>query len=509
MNKVLVVDFGSQYCKLIARRVRDLGVYSEIISPFSKDLITVAKKFDAIILSGGPSSVFEKDALTIDKEIFNLGKPILGTCYGMQLIHHLLGGKVEKLPDGEYGKVSLYKTKDHPMLDEVNKESNIWMSHFDTVTKMAPGFKSIGKTDLCNAMTVNDEKQIFTYQFHAEVTHSEFGTQMISNFLFKIAKLKPTWKVENLITEKIENIKKIVGDKKVILGLSGGVDSSVLAALLDKAIGKQLTCIFINHGLLRKNEVEKVQNLFLKSYDFNLVTIDASERFFKALKGIEDPETKRKTIGKLFVDEFTTAKKDHSDAHFLAQGTIYPDLIESSGKNGTAKVIKSHHNVGGLPEKLDFEILEPFNDLFKDEVRKLGIELGLPKELIMRHPFPGPGLAIRIIGDITPKKVAILQNVDDIFITNLIKEGFYNKVSQALAILTPIKTVGVQGDERTYAYTVALRSVDTIDFMTATFSRLPHEFLEKVSNEITNKVKDVNRVVYDITSKPPSTIEWE
>ncbi|CAM9113214.1 GMP synthase [glutamine-hydrolyzing] [Mycoplasma todarodis] len=509
MNKVLVVDFGSQYCKLIARRVRDLGVYSEIISPFSEDLLEEAKKFDAIILSGGPSSVFEEDALTIDKRIFELGKPVLGTCYGMQLIHHLLGGKVEKLADGEYGKVSLFKTEEHEMLDGVPKESNVWMSHFDTVVELAPGFKTIGKTDLCNAMTVNDEKNIYTYQFHAEVTHSEFGEKMIENFLFKIAKLTPTWKVENLIEDKIANIKKTVGDKKVILGLSGGVDSSVLAMLLYKAIGKQLTCIFIDHGLLRKNEVANVQKLFAESYDMNLVTIDAKERFFSALKGISDPETKRKTIGKLFIDEFTAAKKEHSDAHFLAQGTIYPDLIESSGKNGTAKVIKSHHNVGGLPEELDFEILEPLNDLFKDEVRKLGLELGLPQSLIMRHPFPGPGLAIRIIGDITPEKVEILQNVDDIFIKNLIEAGYYNKVSQALAILTPIKTVGVQGDERTYAYTAAIRSVDTVDFMTATFSRIPFELLEKISSEITNKVKDVNRVVYDITSKPPSTIEWE
>ncbi|CAM9109077.1 glutamine-hydrolyzing GMP synthase [Mycoplasma marinum] len=509
MNKVLVVDFGSQYCKLIARRVRDLGVYSEIISPFSPNIIEIAKKFDVIILSGGPSSVFEENSLSIDKEIFEIGKPILGTCYGMQLIHHLLGGKVETLKDGEYGKVSLTKTMDHPMLKNIEQVSNVWMSHFDTVTEVAPGFKVIAKTDLCNAMTINDEKKIYTYQFHAEVTHTEFGKEMIANFLFEIAKLKPTWKVENLVKNKIEEIKKIVGDKKVILGLSGGVDSSVVAMLLHKAIGKQLTCIFVNHGLLRKNEVEEVQKLFGSAYDMNLVTIDAKDKFYSALKNVSDPETKRKIIGKLFVDVFTEAKATHSDAYFLAQGTIYPDLIESSGINGTAKVIKSHHNVGGLPDELEFKILEPLNDLFKDEVRKLGLKLGLPKNLIMRHPFPGPGLAIRIIGSVDAEKVRILQEVDNIFISNLREAGLYDQVSQAFAVLTPIKTVGVQGDERTYAYTAALRSVDTVDFMTATFSQLPYEFIVKVSSEITNKVKDVNRVVYDITSKPPSTIEWE
>lgn len=509
MNKVLVVDFGSQYCKLIARRVRELGVYSEILPANKKDIVEMAKNYDAIILSGGPNSVYDPNSLTIDKGIFDLNKPILGTCYGMQLIHHLLGGEVSKLPEGEYGKVKLHLTSNSPILSEVKDNSIVWMSHFDTVVKLAPGFELIAKTDMCNAMTGNAEKRIYTIQFHPEVTNTEFGFKMLENFIFKIANLKADWQIGDIVKDKIAHAKEVIGNEKVILGLSGGVDSSVVAALLNKAIGDQLIPIFIDNGLLRKNEMEEVKKTFEEGLGLHLHIIDAKERFYEALKGLTDPEDKRKAIGRVFIEEFTNAKKMHSEAKFLAQGTIYPDVIESAGINGTAHVIKSHHNVGGLPDEVDFTIFEPLRDLFKDEVRKIGLELGLPKDLVMRHPFPGPGLGIRILGEITPERVKTLQEVDYIFIKKLRAANLYDQVSQAAAILTPLKTVGVQGDERTYRDLVALRVVNTTDFMTATFAHLDFNFLEEVSSEIVNKVQGVNRVVYDITSKPPATIEWE
>ena len=509
MNKVLVIDFGSQYCKLIARRVRELGVFSEIVPANKENIVEVAKGYDAIILSGGPNSVYDKNSLSIDKKILELNIPILGTCYGMQIIHHILGGKVTKLPEGEYGKVELELTSDNPIVENVDKKSIVWMSHFDTVVDLAPGFELVAKTKLSNAITANVDKKIYTIQFHPEVVNTEFGTKMIENFLFNVSKLEKSWEISNIAQEKIEEAKKIIGKDKVILGLSGGVDSSVVAALLHKAIGDQLIPVFIDNGLLRKNETESVKELFEKHLKMNLQVIDAKDNFYKALKGLEEPESKRKAIGKVFIDEFTAAKKNFSDAKFLAQGTIYPDVIESAGTNGTAHVIKSHHNVGGLPDEIEFEIFEPLRDLFKDEVRRLGLELGLPKELVMRHPFPGPGLAIRIIGEVTEKRVKTLQEVDHIFISRLREKGLYDQVAQAAAILTPVKTVGVQGDERTYRDLVALRAVNTSDFMTATFSRLDFDFLDSVATEIINKVDDVNRVVYDITSKPPGTIEWE
>ena len=509
MNKVLVIDFGSQYCKLIARRVRELGVFSEIVPANKDNIAQIAKDYDAIILSGGPSSVYDEDSLTIDKEIFNINKPILGTCYGMQIIHHLLGGEVVKLKEGEYGKVKLELTGDSLFTSEVENNSIIWMSHFDTVTKLAPGFELLGKTDLSNAISANKDKKIYTTQFHPEVDHSVFGRKMISNFLFNIAELKPEWKISNIAEEKIEEARKTIGDDKVILGLSGGVDSSVVALLLHKAVGDQLVPIFIDNGLLRKNEVEQVKETFEKNLNIKLHVIDAKQNFYNELKGKIDPEDKRKAIGKVFIDEFTKAKINFKDAKFLAQGTIYPDIIESAGIHGTAKVIKSHHNVGGLPDEVDFEIFEPLKDLFKDEVRKLGLELGLPGEIVNRHPFPGPGLGIRILGEVTEDKVKTLQEVDHIFISKLKSAGLYDSVSQAAAILTPLKTVGVQGDERTYQDLAALRIVNTNDFMTASFARIDFEFLDEVATEIVNKVDKVNRVVYDITSKPPGTIEWE
>ena len=513
MQKVLVVDYGSQYTMLISRRVREAGVFCEIINPKSEDLVEKAKNYDAIILSGGPSSVFEENALSIDKEIFNIGVPILGTCYGMQLIHHMLGGKVETLEVGEYGKINITLDKDHDvetlkLIDGINDQTQVWMSHHDSVTEMAPGFSRIAYTDAAISMTANPEKKIYTIQFHSEVEHTVQGKQMIENFLFKIAGLQSTWKPANIIEEKLEYIKKTVGDDKVILGLSGGVDSSVLAVLLSKAIGSNLIPIFIDNGLLRKNEVQNVKEMF-DGIGIKINIIDAKERFYAALKGITEPEAKRKAIGRVFVEEFTKAKAQFKDANFLAQGTIYPDVIESSGTDGNSHTIKSHHNVGGLPEELEFELLEPFRDLFKDEVRRLGTELGLPSHFINRHPFPGPGLGIRIIGEVNAERVRILQDVDHILMERLMELGIYWEVSQAAAILTPIQTVGVQGDERTYANLAAFRIVKTTDFMTATFARVDFDTLDAIATEVINKVAEVNRVVYDITSKPPGTIEWE
>ena len=509
MHKVLVIDFGSQYCKLIARRIREMGILSEILPANKSNIVDRAKKYDAIIMSGGPNSIYDKNSLTIDKNIFKLNIPILGTCYGMQIIHHLLGGKIKKLDTSEFGKVNLYLEKDTDIVSNVEKKSIVWMSHYDSIVKMAPGFESVAKTDICIAMTQNVENKIYTTQFHPEVTNTIFGKKIISNFIFKIAKLKPEWCMPKFLKTKIAEVKKIVGNNQVILGLSGGVDSSVVAALLYKAIGEQLIPIFIDNGLLRKKEVEKVQLVFKKYLSMKVIVLAAQDVFYDALKGIEDPEAKRKVIGKVFVDEFTKVKNKYKNVKFLAQGTIYPDVIESSGEHGIAHVIKSHHNVGSLPKNLDFKILEPIRELFKDEVRKLGKELNLPSELIMRHPFPGPGLAIRIIGGVTKKRVRILQEADDIFISNLIKKNLYHEISQAATILTPLKTVGVQGDKRTYKNLLVLRAVNTTDFMTASFSRIDFEFLDDVATEIINKVNDINRVVYDITSKPPGTIEWE
>ena len=509
MHKVLVIDFGSQYCKLIARRVREFNVPSYIISSHSPDIVNEAKKYDAIIMSGGPNSVYDKNSMTIDKEIFNLNIPILATCYGMQITHHLLGGKIEKLIQGEFGKTELELIGENPFTKDIDKKSIVWMSHYDSIVKLAPGFKLAAKTALCNAITVNSSLRIYTTQFHPEVLNTIFGKQMIKNFLFEICNLKPEWKITNIAANKIKHAKDIIGDSKIILGLSGGVDSSVVAALLQKAVGSQLIPVFIDNGLLRKNECETTKNIFENEFNMNLIVVDAKDNFYNALKGVIDPEAKRKIIGRVFVEEFTKIQEKYSDAKFLAQGTIYPDIIESSGINGTANVIKSHHNVGGMPKNHNFKIYEPIKDLFKDEVRILGLELGLSSEIINKHPFPGPGLGIRIIGEVTEERVKILQDCDDIFIKNLIESGLYLKVSQAATILTNIKTVGVQGDRRTYENMVALRAVDTSDFMTASFSKLKYDFLERVSSEIINRVTNVNRVVYDITSKPPGTIEWE
>ncbi len=507
-NGIIILDFGSQYNQLIARRVRDLGVYSEVV-PFNTPLAEILeKKPVGIILSGGPSSVNAEEAHLVDVALFEAGIPVLGICYGMQLTTHLLGGKVKKGEKGEYGKAQLEIVRSNPVLSGVSRMSTVWMSHFDEVEVVPEGFEISGKSDVIAAMA-NEKKNIFAFQFHPEVSHTEEGARMIENFVFNVCKAEKNWKLTNYIDRTINEIREKVGDQNVILGLSGGVDSSVAAVLIHKAIGDQLTCIFVDTGLLRKDEGKKVMENYGEHFHMNIKMIDAEERFLSKLVGISDPEQKRKIIGNEFVAVFDEESKKFENATFLAQGTIYPDVIESQSVKGPSAVIKSHHNVGGLPEDMKMQLLEPLRELFKDEVRRVGEELGIPHHLVYRHPFPGPGLGIRILGEVDTEKVHILQEADDIFIEELYKHDLYEKVSQAFVVLLPVKSVGVMGDERTYEYTAAVRSANTIDFMTATWSRLPYDFLEIVSSRIINEVKGINRVVYDISSKPPATIEWE
>ena len=509
-GSIVILDFGSQYNQLIARRVREMGVYAEVV-PFHEDIDKILeRKPKGIILSGGPASVYAKGAPTLDKRIFDANIPILGLCYGMQLIIHLHGGEVERADKQEFGKASLkLDKKDSLIFKNIPDNTIVWMSHADHVNKMAEGFEIIAHTDSSIAAIENRDKKIYAFQYHPEVTHSEHGFEMLKNFVFEIVGAEKNWSMENYIETTVKEIKEKVGNKKVILGLSGGVDSSVAAMLINKAIGKQLTCIFVDTGLLRKNEAKHVMDIYAQNFDMDIKCINAEERFLSKLKGVEDPEEKRKIIGKEFVEVFNEEAIKLKDAEFLAQGTIYPDVIESVSVKGPSVTIKSHHNVGGLPEDLNFKLLEPLRELFKDEVRKVGRELGIPDYMVDRHPFPGPGLGIRILGEVTKEKADILREADDIFIEELRKEGLYSKVSQAFVVLLPVKSVGVMGDERTYEYTAVLRSANTIDFMTATWSRLPYEFLEKVSNRILNEVKGINRLTYDISSKPPATIEWE
>ena len=509
-SSIVILDFGSQYNQLIARRVREMGVYAEVV-PFHEDIDKILeKKPKGIILSGGPASVYAKGAPTLDNRIFEANIPILGLCYGMQLITHLHGGEVAREDKQEFGKASLKLDKKESLIfKNIPDNTIVWMSHADHVNKMAEGFEIIAHTDSSIAAIENRDKKIYAFQYHPEVTHSEHGFEMLKNFVFEIAGAKKNWSMENYIETTVKEIKEKVGDKKVILGLSGGVDSSVAAMLINKAIGKQLTCIFVDTGLLRKNEAKHVMDIYAQNFDMNIKCVNAEERFLSKLKGVEDPEEKRKIIGKEFVEVFNEEAIKLKDAEFLAQGTIYPDVIESVSVKGPSVTIKSHHNVGGIPEDLNFKLLEPLRELFKDEVRKVGRELGIPDYMVDRHPFPGPGLGIRILGEVTKEKADILREADDIFIEELRKEGLYSKVSQAFVVLLPVKSVGVMGDERTYEYTAVLRSANTIDFMTATWSRIPYEFLEKVSNRILNEVKGINRLTYDISSKPPATIEWE
>ncbi|MBP9479189.1 MAG: glutamine-hydrolyzing GMP synthase [Sebaldella sp.] len=510
-KKILIIDFGSQYSQLIARRIREMEVYCEIVHS-SHVMTAISKEKEnilGVILSGGPESVYEENSPTVEKELFSLNIPILGICYGMQLIAHLNGGTVEKAESKEFGKASLEILEiENPLFENVKQHSQIWMSHGDHITKLPDGFKVIAQTNTSIAAIMNNSN-IYALQFHPEVSHSIFGKEILENFIFKICKCEKNWKIKSFIEEETKKIKDTVKDDKVILGLSGGVDSSVAAVLINNAIGKQLTCIFVDTGLLRKDEAKKVLEYYKEHFSLDIVFIDAKNRFFDKLKGIDEPEAKRKIIGHEFIEIFNEETYKLKGAKFLAQGTIYPDIIESQSINGPSHTIKSHHNVGGLPEDMSFKLLEPLKELFKDEVRKVGATLGLPSFVVNRHPFPGPGLGIRVIGEVSEEKVKILQEADDIFIEELISNNLYDKVSQAFVGLLPVKSVGVMGDQRTYEYTAVIRSVNTLDFMTATWSKLPYEFLELVSNKIINKVNGINRVVYDISSKPPATIEWE
>ena len=509
-NSIVILDFGSQYNQLIARRIREMGVYAEIVPYFTELDKIKAMEPAGIILSGGPASVYADGSPSLSVEIYNLGVPVLGICYGMQLTTQLFGGVVESAGKKEFGKAELVLDNEKSKLFvDVPNGSQAWMSHGDHVTTLANGFTQIAHTESCIAAMENVEKNIYGVQFHPEVTHSVYGTQILKNFVFEIAKAEANWSMGNYIETTVKAIKEKVGNKKVILALSGGVDSSVAAVLIHKAIGDQLNCFFVDTGLMRKNEAQKVMETYGEHFKMNIECVNAEERFLTKLAGVSDPEAKRKIIGNEFVEIFNEEALKFKDADFLAQGTIYPDVIESQSIKGPSATIKSHHNVGGLPEHMKFELLEPLRELFKDEVRKVGRELGIPNHMIDRHPFPGPGLGIRILGEVNKEKADILREADDIFIEELRRDGLYEKVSQAFVVLLPVKSVGVMGDERTYEYTAVLRSADTTDFMTATWSHLPYEFLGRVSNRIINEVKGINRLTYDISSKPPATIEWE
>ena len=511
IDTILVLDFGSQYTQLIARRVRESNVYSEIL-PWDIDedkIKSMSPK--GIILSGGPDSVTNTFTPRVPKIVFELNIPILGICYGMQTLAEQMGGQVISADQKEFGYAELKINNESVLFSDLQKSLNVWMSHGDQVQDLPDDFELVASTETAPiAAMQHNSKPIYALQFHPEVTHTEDGKVVLDNFIFKVCNASKDWKMDDLISNRIDEIKKQVKDNKVLLGLSGGVDSSVTAALLHQAIGNKLVCVFVDNGLLRKGEAEEVMETFKENMNLNVIKSDSEEIFLRHLKNIEDPEQKRKVIGRTFIDVFDAEAIKLKDIKFLAQGTIYPDVIESSGSESKeARVIKSHHNVGGLPEEMELDLVEPLRDLFKDEVRRMGIELGIPKEMIDRHPFPGPGLGVRIIGEITKEKTKILQEADHIFIEELINADLYGSVSQAFAVLLPVKSVGVVGDERRYAEVIALRAVETVDFMTAKWAHLPYEFLENVSNRIVNEIEDVSRVVYDISSKPPATIEWE
>ncbi|MDL1956398.1 MAG: glutamine-hydrolyzing GMP synthase [Candidatus Desulfofervidus auxilii] len=512
MDKILILDFGSQYTQLIARRIRELGVYSEI-QPYDYSIEKI-KQFNpkGIILSGGPASVLAPDAPTCDKEVFSLNIPILGICYGLQLIAFLLGGKIESGEKREYGLATIQILKETKLFYglPLNNEVKVWMSHGDTVTKLPDGFLLLATSKNSSvAAMANEEKKIYGVQFHPEVVHTPQGKEILHNFLFRICHCEQKWSIGSFIERVIPKLKETIGKSKVICALSGGVDSAVTAALLHKAVGKQLHAIFINNGLLREGEAEEVKKVFTQEFPLNFYYVDASNEFLSALKGITDPEEKRQIIGNLFIEVLEREAKKIGKVDFLAQGTLYPDVIESVSFKGPAARIKSHHNVAGLPERMSLKLIEPLRELFKDEVRELGHQLGLPEFLIHRQPFPGPGLAIRIIGEVTPERLTILRAADKIVIEEMHKAKMYNKVWQSFAILLPIKTVGVMGDQRTYEHVIALRIVESLDGMTADWAKIPYNLIAQIANRIINEVKGVNRVVYDVSSKPPSTIEWE
>ena len=508
---VIILDFGSQYSLLIARRVRELGVYCEILPCTTSADEVAARKPAAIILSGGPASVHQPDAPTVDVNLFDLDVPILGICYGMQLFSKLLGGTVLRGEAREYGPAKMIVRKSVGLLAGLSGQLDVWMSHGDSVQTLPEGFEVLGTTETCPTAAVgNLDRRIFGVQFHPEVVHTPKGREILSNFLFQIAHLKGDWTMAGFVGEAVARIRQCVGSAKVICALSGGVDSSVVAALLGRAIGNQSAAIFVDNGLLRHAEVDQVRRVFTHEYPIDLRVVDATSRFLDALKGVIDPEEKRKAIGRTFIEVFASEATTIGGARFLAQGTLYPDVIESrSAFGGPSSTIKSHHNVGGLPEKLNFELIEPLRELFKDEVRVLGRELGLPRSLLVRQPFPGPGLAVRILGEVTPEALQILRQADLRVQQEIEAWSGYHDLWQAFAILLPVKTVGVMGDERTYANVVALRVVTSTDGMTADWARLPYDLLSRISTRIINEVAGVNRVVYDLSSKPPATIEWE
>ena len=509
---VIVIDFGGQYNQLVARRVRECNVYCEIYS-YKTDIEKIkAMNPKGIILTGGPNSCYEPGAPSCTDELFNLGIPVLGLCYGAQLMMHVLGGKVEKAPVREYGKTEVMVETSSPLFTDVTPNTICWMSHFDYISKVAPGFDICAHTADCPvAAAENRDKNLYAIQFHPEVLHTQEGTKMLSNFVRGVCGCSGDWKMDAFVENTIKEIRAKVGNGKVLLALSGGVDSSVAAGLLSRAIGKQLTCVFVDHGLLRKNEGDEVEQVFGPNgqFDLNFIRVNAQERYYSKLAGVTEPERKRKIIGEEFIRVFEEEAKKIGAVDFLAQGTIYPDVVES-GLGGESAVIKSHHNVGGLPDYVDFkEIIEPLRNLFKDEVRKAGLELGIPEKLVFRQPFPGPGLGIRIIGEVTAENVRIVQDADYIYREEIAKAGLDRSIGQYFAALTNMRSVGVMGDERTYDYAVALRAVNTVDFMTAEAAEIPFDVLQTVMSRIINEVRGVNRVFYDLTSKPPGTIEFE